>query len=89
MREVAFAPEPVLHGFLELVERDSGSDLHASVGDGESVVENRGVGEVPHGEVVQPLEGAGMALAVGFVVDLEFAEEHGLRGMVQDGGRAG
>ena len=77
MREVAFAPEPVLHGFLELVERHSRSDLHASVGDGQGVVENRGVGEVPHGKVVQPLEGAGVALAVGLVVDLELAEEHG------------
>lgn len=72
-REITFAAEPVFHGVAELVERDCGADFHATVGDRESVVENRGVGEAAHGEVVQPLHGARVGLAAGFVVDLELA----------------
>ena len=72
-REVAFAAKPVFHGVAELVEWDCGADFHAAVGDRESVVENRGIGEAAHGKVVQPLHGARVGLAAGYVIDLELA----------------
>jgi len=57
--------------------------------DREGIVEDRGVGEAAHGEIVEPFDGAGMDLAVGLVVDLEFVGVTSGWAMLQDGGRAG
>ncbi len=76
--EVGFAAEPVFHGGLEAVEGDAVADFEGAVGEGKGVVEDGVVGEVAHGEVVEPLDGAGGG-GGGFseVFDGEFAIEHG------------
>ena len=74
--QVAFAAEPVFHVVFQAVERDAGAHFEDAVGDGERVVEDGIVGEVAHGEVVEPFEGTGLAFAVVFEVDVNFAGEH-------------
>ena len=63
--EVGFAAKPVFHGRGEAVEGDARAGLEQAVGDGEGVVEDRVVGEVAHGEVVELRDGAGLGLAGG------------------------
>jgi hypothetical protein len=76
--EVGLAVEPVLHGGGEAVEGDAVADFEESVGDGEGVVEDGVVGEIAHGEVVEPVDGAGLGDG-GFkeVFDGDFALKHG------------
>ena len=74
--------EPVLHGGAEVVQGDAIADFEEAVGGGEGVVEDRVVGEVAHGEAVEPLDGAGLWWGVwiavrGEVFDRDFALEHG------------
>jgi len=61
--EVAFAAEPIFHRSLQSIEWHAVTRLQHSIGDGERVVKDCVVGEVAHGEVVDPADGAGMALA--------------------------
>lgn len=75
--EIALAAKPVFHGCPEAVERDAEASFEKAVGDGERIVKDGVVGEVAHGEAVDPLNGAGMGAAFGVnAFDLELAEEH-------------
>jgi hypothetical protein len=75
--EVAFAAEPVFHGGVKAIEGDVVAGFEEAVGDGESVVEDGVIGEVAHGEVVDPMEGTGGWGAVrGDTVDRDFTDEH-------------
>ncbi len=58
--EIAFTPEPVLHVVVKPVEGDAVAGFEQAIGGGESVVKDGIVGEVPHGEVVNPVDGTGM-----------------------------
>ena len=64
-REVIFAAEPGFHVGQELIQRNAVADFKKAVGDGEGVVEDSVVREVAHGEVVDPLDGAGVGKAGG------------------------
>ena len=76
--EVALAVKPVLHGGGEAVEGNAITDLESAVGDGKRVVEDGVVGEVAHGEVVEPLDRAGLGGGVlREVFDGNFAQKHG------------
>ena len=75
-RQIAFAPEPILHCFTQLRQRNTGADFHLPIGDRQCIVENAGIGEVPHGETIQPLQGAGAPLAIFFVLDAYLSGEH-------------
>ena len=59
--EITLAAEPVFHGRFEAPDRDAVPSLQQTVTGGQSVVENCFVGEVAHGEVVDPLNGARMS----------------------------
>jgi hypothetical protein len=75
--EVGFAAEPVFHGGLKAVEGNAIAYFHGSVGGGERVVEDGVVGEVTHGEVVEPLYGARLGFrGVAEVIDCYVALEH-------------
>src|SRR6185437_10861699 len=75
--QIAFAAEPVLHGRLEFVQRHAGARFEKAVGSGERVIEDGVVGEVAHGEVVDPLDGARVRVAFGIdTFDAEFAGKH-------------
>ena len=52
--QVALAAKPVLHGRLKAREWHARSGFEHSVGQGQRVVEDRIVGEVAHGKVVDP-----------------------------------
>jgi hypothetical protein len=58
--DVSFAPEPIFHGWLEAIDWNPVSDLHQPVGHGEGVVKDGIVGEVAHGEVIDPPDRTGM-----------------------------
>ena len=60
---VPFAAKPVFHGRLQSIERDAMAGFEHPVGNGQRVVEDRIVGEVAHGEVVDPADGAGVGCA--------------------------
>ena len=61
----------------QAVERDARAGFKQTVGDGEGVVEDRVVGEIAHGEVVELCDGAGVGLAGSVdAFDGEFAQEH-------------
>src|SRR5438270_13831583 len=76
--EVALPAEPVLHGVLQLVEGNVGADFHLAVRERKSVVEDAGIGEVAHGETVEPLQRARKPAAVSFILDANLAGEHSL-----------
>jgi len=61
--EIAFAAEPILHGRLEAIEGDAVAGFEQAIGNGQRVVEDRIIGEVAHGEVVDPGNGAGVGCA--------------------------
>jgi hypothetical protein len=56
--QIAFAAKPVFHGQVETVERDAMAGFEQSVGGGKRVIEDRVVGKVAHGKVVDPADGA-------------------------------
>ena len=58
--EIPFAAKPVVHGGLEAGEGDAMAGLEQAVGDRKGVVKDGVVGEVAHGEVVDPADGTGM-----------------------------
>jgi len=60
--EVAFAAKPFLHGSLQPIERNTRPGLKNTITGGECVVKDRIVREIAHGKVVNPVDGAGMAL---------------------------
>ncbi len=76
--EVAFAAKPVFHRILKSFEGNAVSNFEQPVGGWERIVENRVVGKVPHGEVVDLADGASVALTRGInALDGEAAGEHG------------
>jgi hypothetical protein len=75
--EVALAAEPVFHRGLQAMERYAVAGFEHAVGNRKRVVKNGVVGEVAHGEVVDPLDGAGVALACRIdSLNGELAREH-------------
>jgi hypothetical protein len=63
--EIAFAVKPVLHGRLQAVEGYARPGFEQSISGGKCVVKDGVVGEVTHGEVVDPVDGAVVAAACG------------------------
>jgi len=61
--DVIFAAKPVLHAGLQAIEWNAISGLEQTIGDGKRVVEDGVVGEVAHGKVVDPADGAKMRRA--------------------------
>ncbi len=53
--------------------------LNAAVGGGESIVKFSGIGEIAHAELIEPLEGTGLALTANEDIDVKFLRVHGLR----------
>jgi hypothetical protein len=74
--QVALPAKPVLHGIPELVDGYVGTNLHLTVGNRERVVEDAGVGEVAHGETVEPFQRAGKSAAVRFILNANLSGEH-------------
>ena len=70
--------EPGGETFREAFGSEAEAGFQASVGDGESVVELGGVGEVAHAELIEPVERAGFALTVDEDIDLKFLGVHRL-----------
>jgi hypothetical protein len=88
--DVIFATEPGFHVGLELVEGDAVAGFEEAVGDREGVVEDGVVGEVAHGEVVDPLDGTGVRRACGVdALNGELAGEHGQAKRVNMGESSG
>ena len=76
--EISLAAKPVLHGFLELIEGNTGADFHLTISDGKRVVKDAGVGETAHGKRIEPLQRAGKQLAVIVIRHANLAGEHEL-----------
>ena len=68
--------EPGGEAFGEPFGREAVAGFDAAVGDGESVVEIGGVGEIAHTELVEPIEGAGLFVAENDDVDGELLRVH-------------
>lgn len=73
---IPFLPEPILHGFPELIERNARADLHLAIGNRKRVVESAEVRETPHGEGIEPLQRAGKRGCIVVVLDANAAREH-------------
>jgi len=75
--DVILAAKPVPHAPLQAVEGDAIAGFENAVGDRERVVEDGVVGEVPHREAVDPLDGTRMSDARGVdAFDTQGAGEH-------------
>ena len=75
--DISLAAEPIEHGGVEAVEWDAVAGFEEAVGDGEGVIEEGVIGEVAHGEVVDPGDGAGVAHALGVdALNKDAPEEH-------------
>lgn len=68
--------EPGGEAFGETLGGEAVAGLDAAVGDGESVVEIGGVGEIAHAELVEPIEGAGSFVTKNDDVDGELLRVH-------------
>src|SRR5580704_5488925 len=75
-RKVSLAVKPVLHGILELVEGNTGADFHLSIRHRESVVKDAGIGEIAHGERIEPLQWARNGVACVVILDADLAGKH-------------
>src|SRR5438270_5737499 len=54
--DVVLATEPVFHRALQLRQRHAAAHFHQPVADGDGVIEDGVIGEVAHGEAVQPFQ---------------------------------
>ena len=68
--------EPGGEAFGETFGGEAVAGLNAAVGDGKSVVEIGGVGEIAHAELVEPIEGAGLFVTKNDDVDGELLRVH-------------
>jgi hypothetical protein len=76
LRQVALTPEPILHGILELVKGNAGANFHLPVSDRQSVIEDGGIGEIAHGEGIEPFQRAGNGAAGVVILHADLAGEH-------------
>lgn len=70
--------QPGGEAFGETLGGEAKAGFEATVGEGKGVVEVGGVGEIAHGELIEPFERAGAALTADEDVDLEFLGVHGI-----------
>ena len=63
--QIAFAVKPVVHGGEQAIEGHAPPGFEKPVFHGKGIVEDGFVGEIAHGEVVDPSDGTGMAGAGG------------------------
>ena len=68
--------QPGGESFGEAFGREAVASFDAAVGDGESVVEIGGVGEIAHAELVEPVEGARPSFAANQDIDGELLRVH-------------
>ena len=75
--QISFAAKPILHCTAQLFERNARACFEQAVANGKSVVEEGVIGKVPHSEIVDPVDGAGVRMS-GFIhpLDLQFADKH-------------
>jgi len=72
--------EPSRESFGETFWREAEARLDEARGNGEGIVEFGGVGEVAHAELVQPLQGAKIALTANEDLHFEFLGVHANQG---------
>ena len=75
--QIPFAAEPVFHRISQPIQRHARACLQQPVANRQRVIKNGVVGEVPHGEIIDPLHRAQPPIACcsnGF--DLQFAQKH-------------
>ena len=79
--QVAFAPKPIFHRGLQLIQRNAISRFQNPVGNWKSVIKDRIVGEIPHRKVVNLSDRAGMSLARGVnSIHRQSPRKHGFNG---------
>jgi hypothetical protein len=61
---------------LQAIERNPGTNFHATVGRGDGVVKDGIVSETAHAEAIEPLHQAGLSLALRFILDADLAGKH-------------
>jgi len=71
--------QPGRKAFGEALRGQAEAGFKAAVGEGQGVVEVGGIGEIPHGELIQPLKEARATLSADEDIDLEFLSVHGIR----------
>lgn len=76
---VAALGEPGGQALGKTLRSETKAGFKAAIGDGESVVKVGGVGEIAHGELIEPLKRARPPLAANQDVYLEFLGIHKLR----------
>jgi hypothetical protein len=75
--EVALAAKPIFHRGLKAIERNAAASFEQAVGGGERVIKDCVVGEVAHGEVIDPMDWAQVMGAGGIdSLDGETARKH-------------
>lgn len=74
--KIAFAAKPILHGAFQCLQGNQRTNFHAAVGHGKGIVKNSGIGEIPHGKAVQPLQRARQELAILLVFHTDFMGKH-------------
>src|ERR1041385_282905 len=74
--QITLAPEPILHRFAQLVQRNFSADFHDSIRHRQGVIEDGRIGEVPHGKVVQPLQWTSQPSALLFIFNEYFPGKH-------------
>ncbi len=76
--QIAFSPEPILHGGMQPIDGNTMTGFEHSVSGGKGVVEDGLIGKVAHSEAVDLLDGAGVARTGAIdALDGKAAHEHG------------
>jgi hypothetical protein len=75
--QITLAPEPVFHADLQAVEWNAVAHLKQAIPNGQRVIEDGVIREVPHGEAIYPFDGTRIDRSCGIdAFDSEFADEH-------------
>src|SRR6185437_16105044 len=74
--DITLALEPILHRCSQLFERNATADFHHSIGNRQRLIKRSIVREIAHGEAIEPLQQARLALVVDLVLDGDSAGKH-------------
>ncbi len=76
--QITLAAKPVFHGCRQFRKRHAKPCFEQTIAHRQGIVEDGIIGEVPHGEIINPMDGASVSLPrVIEIFDFQFTQKHG------------
>lgn len=74
--QIGLAAKPIFHRVSELINWDVCPNFQEPISDGQGIVKNRGVCEIAHAEIVEPLQRTRLKRALLLEFNADLAGEH-------------